>query len=106
MQRIASELGAACVRPLCCSADVETYYPEPRAPRWQLGYLGTYSPDRQPALDRLLVEPARAWPEGRFSVAGPQYPVLDWPTNIERHDHVPPPEHRAYYNAQRFTLNI
>jgi spore maturation protein CgeB len=106
MQRITTELGAARVRPLCCSADVETYFPEPRAARWQLGYLGTFSPDRQPSLERLLVEPARAWPEARFAVAGPQYPALDWPPNIERYDHVPPPEHRAYYSAQRFTLNI
>jgi spore maturation protein CgeB len=106
MQRIASEFHAPRVRPLCCSADVETYYPEPRAVRWDLGYLGTFSSDRQPALDRLLVEPARAWAAGRFSVAGPQYPALDWPGNIERQDHVPPPEHRAFYNSQRFTLNI
>jgi spore maturation protein CgeB len=106
LQRIATDLGAPRVRPLCCSADIETYYPEPCEPRWQLGYLGTYSPDRQPALERLLVEPARGWAEGRFAVAGPQYPALDWPANIERYDHVPPPEHRAYYNAQRFTLNI
>ena len=28
--------------------------------RWDLGYLGTYSADRQPTLERLLLEPARA----------------------------------------------
>jgi spore maturation protein CgeB len=106
MRRIASEFHAAQVRALCCSADLETYYPEPRAVRWDLGYLGTFSSDRQPALDRLLVEPARAWAAGRFTVAGPQYPALDWSRNVERQDHVPPPEHRAFYNSQRFTLNI
>ena len=44
------------------------------APRWDLGYLGTYSPDRQPVLERLLIEPARRAPDLRFVVAGPQYP--------------------------------
>jgi len=107
LQRIASQFRAARVRPLCCSADEESYFPEPRPIEWDLGYLGTYSIDRQPALERLLVEPARAWPAGRFAVAGPQYPAdIAWPENIERRDHVPPPEHRAFYSGQRYTLNI
>jgi spore maturation protein CgeB len=54
----------------------------------------------------LLIEPARRWGAGRFVVAGPQYPELAWPSNVERWEHVPPPEHRAFYNAQRFTLNL
>ena len=106
MRRIASEFHAQRVRPLCCSADVENYYADARELRWDLGYLGTYSADRQPVLERLLLEPARSWPAGRFVVAGPQYPELAWPPNVERRDHVPPPEHRAFYNAQRFTLNV
>jgi spore maturation protein CgeB len=48
-----------------------------RAYRWDLGYLGTYSPDRQPTLERLLIEPARRLPHLRFVVAGPQYPDGD-----------------------------
>lgn len=106
MRRIQSEFRALRVRPLCCSADLETYYPEPQATFWDLGYIGTYSPDRQPALERLLVEPARGWAKGHFVVAGPQYPAFEWPRNVERYEHVPPPQHRAFYNAQRFTLNI
>jgi spore maturation protein CgeB len=99
--------GARRVRPLYCSVDPEHYYPEPRAPRWDLGYLGTYSEDRQPSLVRLLVEPAHRWPAGRFVVAGAQYPTESrWPDNVERCEHVPPHEHRAFYNAQRFTLNV
>jgi spore maturation protein CgeB len=31
---------------------------------------------------------------------------IQWPPNVERIDHLPPSEHRAFYNAQRFTLNI
>ena len=76
-------------------------------PRWDLGYLGTYSPDRQPTLDRLLLQPARRLPRMRFVVAGPQYPAgIDWPDNVERLEHVAPADHAAFYAAQRFTLNI
>jgi spore maturation protein CgeB len=72
-----------------------------------LGYLGTYSPDRQPALDELLLAPAEAWKEGRFVVAGPQYPeTLEWPGNVQRIVHLPPGQHRRFYCRQRFTLNI
>jgi spore maturation protein CgeB len=76
-------------------------------PRWDLGYLGTYSPDRQPTLEALLLEPARRLPERRFVVAGPQYPdSIDWPANVERIEHLPPARHVEFYNAQRFTLNV
>jgi spore maturation protein CgeB len=83
------------------------YFPEERPTRWDLGYLGTYSDDRQPTLDALLLEPARRWPGGRFIVAGPQYPrTIEWPANVEREIHVEPKLHRAFYTAQRFTLNV
>jgi spore maturation protein CgeB len=69
--------------------------------------MGTYSPDRQPSLNLLMVEPARRWPQGRMVVAGPQYPPsIHWPPNIKRIMHLPPVKHRDFYNAQRFTLNI
>jgi spore maturation protein CgeB len=29
-----------------------------------------------------------------------------WPANVERIHHLPPREHRAFYNAQRWTLNV
>jgi spore maturation protein CgeB len=75
--------------------------------RWELGYLGTYSADRQPALDALLCEPARQWKEGRFAVAGPLYPAeLQWPANVDRIEHVGPDKHSWFYGQQRFTLNI
>jgi spore maturation protein CgeB len=101
------QYGAVMARPLYCSVDPALYYPEPLAPRWDLGYLGTYSDDRQPPLDRLLLEPARRWPAGRFVVAGPQYPEgIAWPPNVERVEHLPPAEHRGFYSSQRFTLNV
>ena len=107
LQRIERELGSPAARPLYCSCDSELYGPCEGRPRWDLGYLGTYSDDRQPVLERLMLDAARGWPEGRFVVAGPQYPEgLAWPPNVERAQHLPPPEHAAFYTAQRFTLNV
>ncbi len=107
LNELESKWGARVARALYCSADPEIYRPEPAAgARWDLGYLGTYSPDRQPVLEALLCAPARRWPEGRFVVAGPLYPEIDWPANVERIDHLGPDEHRAFYAAQRFTLNV
>jgi spore maturation protein CgeB len=75
--------------------------------RWDLGYLGTYSDDRQPALERLLLEPARREPRLRCVVAGPRYPPgIDWPRNVERIEHLAPGDHPAFYAAQRFTVNV
>src|ERR1044071_4913922 len=69
--------------------------------------MGTYSEDRQPSLDRLLVEPARWSPKLKAVVAGPMYPKeLSWPANVERIEHLPPASHRRFYNSQRFTLNL
>lgn len=91
-----------------CCVDPDLYEPEAvAAQKWDLGYLGTYSDDRQPQLDNLMLEAARMWRRGRFAVAGPQYPeTIDWPANVERIEHLPPALHRQFYNSQRFTLNI
>lgn len=98
--------GSPRARPLYCSVDPELYYPEPADASWDLGYLGTWSADRQPTVDKLLREPARRWPAGRFVVAGPQYPRdIDW-GRVQRIEHLPPVEHRRFYNRQRFTLNV
>lgn len=107
LDRLERDYGAPMARALYCSVDPDAYFPEPAPATLDLGYLGTYSPDRQPKIDRLLVEPARGWPQGRFMVAGPQYPAdIDWPANVARIDHLAPGEHRRFYNAQRFTLNV
>ena len=53
-----------------------------------------------------MLRPAKRWPAGRFVVAGPQYPDMDFGDNVDRIEHLPPAEHRAFYNAQAFTLNI
>lgn len=107
LDRIERLYGSPMARPLYCSVDECLYSHETVPMRWDLGYMGTYSEDRQPTLDRLLVAPAREWRDGRFIVAGPQYPeALEWPDNVRRVMHLPPREHRAFYNQQRFTLNV
>jgi spore maturation protein CgeB len=94
-------------RAFYCCADPELYSPYLGKARWDLSYLGTYSPDRQPVLERLLLEPARRAPELRFCVAGPQYPAdIAWPENVERFEHVGPHDHREFYGVSRFTLNV
>ncbi|WKZ32095.1 MAG: glycosyltransferase [Thermodesulfobacteriota bacterium] len=106
LERIESEYGSPMARPLYCSVDTEFYRPS-RAPNaWDIGYIGTYSADRQEALDSLLLEPARRL-EGSFIVAGPLYPEgIDWPANVERIEHLPPGRHRSFYNSMKFTMNI
>jgi spore maturation protein CgeB len=107
LQRLEREYHAPRARPLYCSFDPELYFPEAQALAWDLAYMGTYSDDRQPTLDALLLAPARQWPEGRFAVAGPQYPTsVRWPANVDYMSHLPPAEHRAFYNRQRYTLNV
>ncbi|HEX5222790.1 MAG TPA: glycosyltransferase [Verrucomicrobiae bacterium] len=104
---IERELGARLARPLYCSVDPKEYYPEPIEKKWDLGFLGTYSADRQAALEELLLQPALRWPAGRFAVAGSQYPPgIRWAENVERMEHLPPGEHRRFYNQQLFTLNL
>ncbi|WP_164104140.1 CgeB family protein [Candidatus Laterigemmans baculatus] len=107
LQRLEREFHSPLARPLYCSVDPEHYYPLETEQRYDLGYLGTYSTDRQPPLEKLLIEPASQYPQGRFVVAGPQYPdTIRWPPNVERIDHLPPAEHCRFYNSQRFTLNV
>lgn len=107
LQHLEQAFGAPCARAFYCAFDPQLYYPEPQRARWDLGYLGTYSPDRQPRVDLLLREPAQQWRQGRFVVAGPMYPDdIRWPANVDRYDHVPPGEHRTFYNRQRLTLNV
>jgi spore maturation protein CgeB len=107
LRLIESRYGSPMARPLYCSVDTDQYRPVKRPYRWDLGYLGTYSDDRQPALDGLMLEPARQWKEGRFVVVGPMYPEsILWPANVSRVTHLSPHEHPEFYASQRFTLNI
>jgi spore maturation protein CgeB len=113
LERLEREYASPRARALYCSVDPALYYPETekdtreRNVRWDLGYMGTYSEDRQRHVQRLLLDPARRWRGGQFALAGPQYPrSIRWPANVKRIEHLPPSWHRSFYNRQRFTLNI
>jgi len=99
--------GSPMARVLYCSADLSLHKPRSVQAKWSLGYLGTYSADRQPQLDKLLVPPANELDAQRFVVAGSKYPEnINWPGNIDRIDHLAPGDHAPFYAAQRFTLNV
>jgi spore maturation protein CgeB len=107
LRKIERELGSPMARALYCSVDPKLYVPENCRTKWDLGYMGTYSVDRQPSLEQLLIEPARRSHGLRTVVAGPMYPLeLSWPANVERIEHLAPSAHRRFYNSQRFTLNL
>ncbi|WGF90841.1 CgeB family protein [Marinivivus vitaminiproducens] len=107
LHRLEDEFGARRALSLYCSVQDDRYRPTDEPFAWDLGYLGTYSPDRQPMLERLLLEPARRLPSLRFVVAGPCYPeTVAWPDNVERIEHLPPDRHASFYSRQRYTLNI
>ena len=107
LDRLQRRYYARAARALYCSVDPTLYFPEPQPMQWDMGYLGTYSEDRQPALERLMLEPARRWTDAHFCVAGSLYPNgISWPENVTHIHHLPPTEHRSFYNSQRFTLNV
>ena len=107
LERLRRDYAARNPVALYCSVDPARYLPMDVPRSWDLGYLGTYSPDRQPALQRLLLDPAVQAPEKKFVVAGPLYPAeIAWPANVERIEHLPPAAHAAFYAAQAWTLNV
>ena len=107
LRRLEDELGARRAEAFHCLVDTDAYRPGPQTNRWLLGYLGTYSDDRQDHVESLLLEPAQRLRDRSFVVAGPQYPeTIEWPANVERVEHLPPAAHRGFYLAQRFTLNV
>ncbi len=104
---IEKELGSPCARALYCSVDPSLYYPDPQPIAWDLAYLGTYAADRQPSLEKLLVNVAETRSDGKFAVVGPQYPTdITWPSNVERIEHLAAKDHRVFYNSQSWTLNV
>ena len=107
LRELESRYAAKLARPLYCAVDPDDYFPESHNKQWSLGFMGTYSADRQPGLEKLLIAPAREFSDDNFCVAGSLFPPnIEWPSNIERIEHLAPAEHRAFYNAQKFTLNL
>lgn len=104
-----SRLGARNIQPLYGHVDTDIHRPVAPEPHYRsdLSYLGTYSADRQQALEALFVEPARARRDLRFLIGGAQYPDdFPWSPNIYFVRHLPPPEHAPFFASSRLTLNV
>ncbi|HEV3408693.1 MAG TPA: glycosyltransferase [Chthoniobacterales bacterium] len=103
------ELGARKVAPLYGSVDPDLYQrvrPN-KYYRADFSYLGTYAADRQSALERLFIEPARQLPTERFVLGGAQYPEhFPWAPNIFFLQHLAPSEHPAFFSSSRLSLNV
>jgi spore maturation protein CgeB len=109
LRELTARLGARSVAPLYGSADPARHRPVAPTPRYQadLSYLGTYAGDRQAALERLFIEPARCLRDRRFLIGGALYPHgFPWVENISFVRHVPPPEHPAFYSSSAATLSV
>ena len=109
LDALTGTLGARRAVPLYGHVDPGAHHPVPPVDwcRGDLSYLGTYADDRQAALDRLFVAPARAAPAQRFVLGGSGYPAdFPWQPNIFFMRHVAPPDHPAFFCSSRLTLNV
>lgn len=109
LAELRSRLDARRVAPLYGHVDPEVHRPEAPLPHYRadLSYLGTYSADRQSALETFMINPARRRREQRFLIGGAQYPQgFPWSANIYFVRHLPPTEHPAFFSSSRLTLNI
>jgi spore maturation protein CgeB len=109
LDTLQSRLGARRVKPLYGSVDPEVHRRVAAVAQYRadLSYVGTYAEDRQDTLEALFLDPARHLPEGRFLIAGAQYPpAFPWLANIYFVRHIAPPDHPALYSSSRLTLNV
>jgi len=109
LSQLRARLGARFVAPLYGHVDPDIHCPV--APlshyRSDLSYLGTYSADRQAAVETYFIGPAHHRPERRFLIGGAQYPQqFPWASNIYFVRHLPPCEHPAFFSSSRLTLNV
>jgi spore maturation protein CgeB len=103
------QLGARNVVPLYGSVDPDVHRPAPPKPEWISGcsYLGTYSADRQEALDALFLAPARARADLRFVLGGSMYPEgFPWSENLWHVAHVAPGDHPSFYGSAPITVSV
>jgi spore maturation protein CgeB len=109
LDELRARLGAAITAPLYGSVDPATHRPAQANPAFEadLSYLGTYAADRQHALDRLFLDPARQLPDKRFVIGGAQYPAdFPWLPNLYFVRHLPPVDHPAFFASSPLTLNV
>ncbi|HYG21562.1 MAG TPA: glycosyltransferase [Verrucomicrobiae bacterium] len=109
LDQLRIELGARRVAPLYGSVDPTVHRRVSPVDmfRSDLSYLGTYAADRQAALQKLFIDPARQLPNKRFLIGGALYPgEFPWTSNIYFASHVAPTDHPAFYSSSRMTLNV
>jgi spore maturation protein CgeB len=109
LAQLEAVLGARRTAPLYGSVDPAVHRPTAPRPgfRADLSYLGTYAANRQAALDRLFLEPARRLPQRTFAIGGSQYPAdFPWRENVLYVNHLPPEDHPAFYASSPLTLNV
>lgn len=109
LRRLREDLGARRVAPLFGCVDVDVHRPGQLIAELacDLSYLGTYSVDRQPAVEGLLIDVADRAPHRRLMLGGPMYPDdMRRPPNLALIPHVAPREHSAFYGSSRLTLNV
>jgi spore maturation protein CgeB len=109
LELLRTRLGAGRVAPLYGSVDPDVHKPQPARSEWAgaLSYLGTYSDDRQAALEALFLRLADRRPEQRFFLAGAQYPqAFPWRNNVHFVQHLPPHEHGVFLSSSPITLNV
>ena len=107
LEALERQLQAQRAVPLYGCVDPARYPPVTDSPWAALSYLGTYADDRAEPFEDLFMETARRTPGEVFLVGGPNYRgVSDWPRNIHYRPHVAQPDHRDFYGAGRFTLNL
>lgn len=109
LRELQAKLNAKYVAPLYGSVDPEVHHPvSPRSDfACDFSYLGTYSADRQPKLQQLLLQPAAELPHQQFLIAGAMYPRFSsQPANVRMLEHVSPHDHSAFYCSSRLTLSI
>ena len=109
LDELRSRLHARVVAPLYGSVDPKTHHPVDPVGEFRstFSYLGTYAADRQEALERLFLEPARQMLDLRFLIGGAQYPEdFPWSPNLFFVQHMPPSLHSAFFSSSRATLNV
>lgn len=102
-------LGAKRTAALYGSVDPDVHKPAPPRERYRatLSYMGTWSADRDEALQMRFIEPARRLPNDRFIIGGSKYDSnFPWLPNIYFVSHVAPPDHSAFYCSAKLTLNV
>ncbi len=109
LHELKDRLGARRAVPLYGHVDPAVHRPSESRPHYRcdLSYLGTYSKDRQAALQSFFIDGARGRPDRRFLIGGAQYPEeFPWHSNIHFVRHLPPSEHPAFFSSSRLTLNV